>query len=278
MNKIYLPKFNHEITLLGGQSFSWDLINPDKDEYLGFTSERAIKARFDNEYMYWQTYPVQNDELFIKKYFRTDIDYENIICQVSKDKLVCEAMSEMPNIRLLKQPLDQTILSFIISANNNIKAIRRSVRKLADMLGEKIKVGGRELSLFPSTEALAEASIETLRESRIGFRAKYIKKSAQMLLDGDFSEKLDTLDEDEARELLIQLPGVGNKVADCVLVFALGFDNLTPIDVWTRRAFTDLYNLPEDWNYEKMREWVKENFHGYASWANEFIFEWYRKR
>ncbi|MEA3357036.1 MAG: DNA glycosylase, partial [Patescibacteria group bacterium] len=232
---------------------------------------------FEGDQMYWQTYPTPNDYDFIKNYFWLDIDYNKIRRIISKDPQVKKAMSAMPNIRILRQPFDFTVLSFILSARNNIPAIRKSVRNLCGMLGKKLLVDDESIYLFPSTNKIANASIERLREAKVGYKAEYLKKTAQMLIERDLSKRIYNMDEKEARTELLRLPGVGDKISDCVLVFALGFQNLTPVDVWARRFLIDLYDLPESWNYEKLRGWIKKNFFGYASWADQFLFEWYRK-
>ncbi|MBD3329015.1 hypothetical protein GF357_00805 [Candidatus Dojkabacteria bacterium] len=276
MNKTQLSNFNHKVTLLGGQTFSWELADPKNSTYIGVTQNYAIKARFEKKYLYWQTYPEKDNFSLIKSYFRLDEDYQRILSNIGHDKFVKKAMLAVPNIRLLRQPFDQTTLSFIISANNNITAIRKSINHLRRMLGDKIDVDGQDVFLFPKTDVIANTDKAKLRETKIGYRDKYISKTAKLLVEQDLAGKITKFSEEKARKHTLALPGVGNKVSDCILIFALGFENLSPIDVWTKRFLTDLYNLPANWSYEQFRAWVKDNFHGYASWANQFLFEWYR--
>jgi N-glycosylase/DNA lyase len=278
MNSIRFPNFNHSITLLGGQTFTWKLMDSSKNEYIGITQDKIIKIRYDNGILYWQTYPEKDDEEFINNYFGMDIDYDQILQTIKQDKYIERAAEEFPNIRILKQPLDITIISFIISANNNIKAIRKSIWLLAELFGDVVSVGDRKIPKFPTTSTLADLPLEELKRSRIGYHAKYVKKSAQLLLNKKDFYSLGDLEEEEARERLKTLPGVGDKVADCVLKFALGFGNISPVDVWVRRLLNDLYDVPKDSSYEFIRNWVKENFYGYASWADQFLFEWYRAK
>ncbi len=268
MNKQYLPKFNHRINLLGGQSFSWVLINPKENHYLGFLQDRAIEVKFNKDYMYWQSYPQKDDFDFIKEYFRLEEDYERILELVGQDKFVKKAIEEVPNVRLLKQPMDLVTLNFIISSVNSIPSIRKSIRALSRYLGEKVKIRGEKYYLFPRTEVLADADISDIMKSKVGFRAKYLKKSAKQLLESNFTE----------RDELKQLCGVGDKIADCISIFALGDDNATPVDRWVKRFLVDLYDLSEDLTYNEFAVWVSENFNGYASWATQFLFEWYRVR
>ncbi len=275
MNKLYFPNFNHKITLLGGQSFSWDLI--DENKYIGVTDSTVVKLKVEGDYIFWQTYPQNNNVDFINQYFQIDLDYERIIKAIVKDKYINKAFEHYGNIRILKQPVVYTILTFIISANNSIKSIRKSVRALAKLYGKPIKVSGvGTINLFPSLEILAMLSEEQIRKTKVGFRAKYIKQTAMRLL----KEKsvLELQDEDKLRSFLISLPGVGNKIADCVLGYGLGFKNVTAIDVWGKRILVDLYRLPNHWKYEDYRIWTKKNFFGYATYAGQYLFEWYRNK
>jgi N-glycosylase/DNA lyase len=263
---------------LGGQSFSWNLIDEKENVYLGFTQDRIIKTRFAGDYMYWQTYPKKDDYKFIEEYFQLGIDYHHILEVIGKCHFVNKAIKKVPNIRILKQPLDFTILSFIISANKNIRSIRQSVRYLAAMYGESLDVDDRSVYLFPSTKKVASLTRQELRGTSVGFRAKYLKSSADQMLKQDWRDKLCDSDEMGTRKALTELYGVGEKIADCVMTFALGFENVTPIDVWAKRLLIDLYDLPDDWKYRQYRGWVQDQFGGYAAYAMQYLFEWYRVR
>ncbi len=261
------------MTLLGGQSFSWDY---EDGCYYGFTSKNIIKLKQENEILYWQTYPERDNSNFVKNYFRLDINYPKILKTIQKDKYVKKAVMKYPDLRLLKQDFEETLLSFIISSNNNIKSIRKIIRLLNLKFGDWIELDGKKIYLFPSTEILASASIDDLLKCKLGFRAKYLKSTARLLLETNLKEQIQSLDENKARNELLKIRGVGNKITDCVLVFGLGFDNITPIDVWAKRAFTKYYGLSPKMKYEEMRKWVSNHFHGYAAWAGQFLFEYIR--
>lgn len=273
MNKLKLVNYNLEWTLLGGQSFSWDFID---GYYYGFTNSSAIKCRLDEEYLLWQTYPEKNDEEFIKRYFRLDVDYETILSRINKDIYTANAIKQYPNLRLLSQDFEQTLLSFILSANNNIKSIRKSIRILNEMYGKRINIDGKEMYLFPRTANIAEASLDNLLKSKIGFRANYLKKAAEHLQHSNLPKRILSFSEKEARESMMEIKGVGNKISDCVLTFSLGFDNVTPIDVWVKRIVTQFYGLDPKMKYEEIRKWLDDYFEGYTSWAGQFLFEYIR--
>lgn len=273
MNKLYLPNFDLQMTLMGGQSFAWDFID---GAYYGFTKDRVVKIIRDREYIYWQTFPKKDDFEFIKQYLRLDVNYEEILRKISKDEHVKKAAAKHPNIRLLEQDFEQALLSFIISSNNTIRSIRKSVRLLNQMYGQKLEVDGKDFYLFPETEVLAEAALEDILKSKVGFRAKYIKDTAQNLVKSGLPHEIKKLDENEARKKLVELKGVGDKIADCVLVFGLAHDNVTPLDVWAKRVFINLYGLDPKMKYDDMRKWIKDYFEGHAAWAGQFLFEYIR--
>ncbi len=276
-NKIPLTDFNYDLTLLGGQSFSWDKLSDNKT-YLGTTDTNAIVIRPTKDTLYWQTYPKQNDLSFIKEYFQIKKDYMKIIETIKQDPIIAKAIKTHPNIRVLKQPFNYTVLTFIISANNNIKSIRRSVRKLSKLFGEKINIPGiGKVNLFPTAKKIASLSIKDLQKTSVGFRAKYLKETAKLLTEKRLSERYLQMNETKLREELLKLHGVGDKIADCVLAFAAGFENVTPMDVWGKRILVDLYGLSGNLKYQEYREFTKQQFGGYALYAGQFLFEWYRK-
>lgn len=276
MNKLIVPNYNFHQTLMGGQAFNWEFID---GAFYGTTQDRLIKIQLgENDEIFWQTYPKNNEYDFLKQYLRLDINYEEILNKIKKDKHVEAAMEHSPNLRLLQQDFDQTTLSFIISSFNSIKSIKTRINRMKRDLGEKITVDDKDFYLFPKTEVIADARVELLQAHSLGYRAKYIKEAANILLREDLGNKLASLDEESTRAELLKLPGIGDKVADCIMVFSLGYNNLTPLDVWGKRVFTDLYRLDSNMKYDDVRKWLNDYFEGHAAWAGQFLFEWYRSK
>jgi N-glycosylase/DNA lyase len=280
VNRLIIPDYNFHQTLLGGQAFNWEHSIVDGQEvFYGTTQDRLIKIVLekDNE-VFWQTYPKNDEYDFLKQYLRLDVDYKNILKKINKDEHINSAINHFPNLRLLSQDFDQTTLSFIISSFNSIKSIRTRINKMKRDLGEKVALDGQNHYLFPKTEVIADARVDLLTSHSLGYRAKYIKEAANLMLQGDLANKLVGLGEAETRAELLKLPGIGDKVADCIMVFSLNYDNLTPLDVWGKRVFTDLYRLDEQMKYQDVREWLNSYFDGYGAWAGQFLFEWYRSK
>ncbi len=279
MNKLSLSHYDLNMTLLGGQSFAWDF---QDDFYYGFTKDKIIKLKLDIEtchgksLLHWQTYPEKDDLDFLKKYLRLEVNYPHIIKKIQKDSHIKSAIRKYPGLRLLKQDFEETLLSFLISSNNNIRSIRKIIRSMNRKFGKTLNVEGEKIYLFPRTEVIADAKLEDLLECKFGFRAKYIKGAARYILEKDLSKNIEKMSESDSRTALLDMKGVGDKIADCVLVFGLGFDNITPLDVWGKRIFTKFYKLNPKMKYEDMRKWISNYFNGYAAWAGQFLYEYIR--
>lgn len=273
MNTISPSQYNLDLTLLGGQAFNFDF---DGEYYWGFTQEKIIKLKKENNNIFWQTYPQKDDLDFLKNYLRLDVNYSKILKKIQKDHYIKSAIKKFPNIRLLKQDFEQTLLSFLVTPNNNIKAIRKIIRLMCKRFGKRISIDGKDIFLFPKTEVLANAELSDLLECKLGFRAKFIKSCAKYLLKSNLSSSIHSFSTNKARNTLKEIKGVGDKIADCVLVFSLGFDNLTPLDVWAKRALINFYKIDPKMKYEEMSKWVSNYFGSYTSWAGQFLYEYIR--
>lgn len=275
MNKMQLKNYDLSWTLLGGQAFNWDL-EPGSNYLYGFTTDKVIKLKKENDNLLWQTYPENDNLKYLKKYLRLDVDYLNILKKIQKDKHVKSAIKKYPNLRLLNQDFEQTLLSFMISSNNNIKSIRKIIRMMCQRFGKKITLDGKDVYLFPTTEVIADTKLETLLECKLGFRARFLKSAASHLLKTNLTKEIIRFSESDARNKLKEIKGIGDKITDCILVFSLGFDNVTPLDIWGKRVLTKFYKLNPKLNYEKMRAWINNYFDGYSAWAGQFLFEYIR--
>ena len=278
MNKIPLLHYDLKSTLLGGQAFNFDF---DGEYFWGFTQDKLIQLKMDVRNgetlsLRWQTYPKKDDVDFLKSYLRLDTDYPKILKKIQKDNYVKSAIKKYPDLRLLKQDFEQTLFSFILSTNNNIKSIRKIIRAMNEKFGKEVNINGKKIFLFPKTEVIANAKLEDLLECKLGFRAKFLKGAAKHLLKTNLQTSIHKLSENEARCALLEINGVGDKITDCVLVFSLGFDNVTPLDIWAKRALVKFYKLNPKMKYNEMRSWISHYFEGYAGWAGQFLFEYIR--
>ena len=145
---------------------------------------------------------------------------------------------------------------------------------LSNVLGENIVFQDKLYSLFPCTEAIANSTLETLLDTKIGYRAPYLKQSAQKLI----SESIPIHDdEDEIRKWLSSFPGRGPKVADCILIYSLGFKDVIPLDTWMQKIFFEKYNLPTKYKYDDIRKWYRDKWGNNSGIIGQYLFEAYRK-
>ena len=201
---------------------------------------------------------------FWKTYFDIETDYEKIIDKIDKkDTYLCNAANFGSGIRILKQDLWEMIISFIISQRNNIKRIRKCIKLLCEKYGEEKCVNGHKYYAFPTPEALFNANIEDLRALGLGYRDTYIKKTAEAVYkkETDLSE-IEKMSYSEAKEELLKLCGVGEKVADCICLFALHHLDAFPKDTHINKVLDEQYK--QGFPFKKYK--------GFAGILQQYIF------
>lgn len=221
-----------DLTLVrSAQAFKWYF---DGREYVGHAGgHEALIIPGDDGF---EIISPCTDEAFWRDYFDLGRDYAALKPICDADPYLKQSYDALHGLHVLNQPVWDTLPSFIISANNNVARIRVLVKKLCDELGERRELNGIEIHLFPTPEALAAAPVETLRAMGMGYRAPYLIESAQAVVDGFDLNELRTLPYEQAHKKILQLKGVGPKVADCVLLFGCRHSLAFPVDVWMERA------------------------------------------
>lgn len=265
-----------------GQCFRWN--KEDDGSYVGVIDSCVIKVKKENEEIIFTGKSISgNFEEIIRKYFDLETDYSEYKRKLSLvDDYLKESINFGEGIRILKQDLWECIISFIISANNNIPRIKKIIEKLALNYGEKIDFEEKSYYTFPTPENLSKASVEDLRKLGLGFRDKRIYNTTKMILEKQVDlEKIKNMaTTEEMREELLKLDGVGPKVADCILLFALKRVDVFPIDVWVRRVMNDLYIHNEDEekvNKKELQKLAEEKFLGLSGIAQQYLFYWKRE-
>ena len=228
-------------TLDCGQAFRWSEIDGVWQAVVGGKLRRLSQS--DGVITFYDCTEEDFRDFYVP-YFDIERDYESIVEAVSKNKVLADATALAGGIRILRQEPWETVCSFIISQNNNIPRIKGIIERLCENFGEKVE-GGYS---FPTAERIAALTVEELAPLRSGFRAKYILDAARKFADGSISpEKIEKLSTDEARAELMKIYGVGEKVADCALLFGFARIDAFPKDVWIKRAMQVLFDgtLPE---------------------------------
>lgn len=218
------------------------------------------------------------DEIFYN-YFDLSRDYKLVMEELARDEIMKNATEYGKGIRILNQDKFETIISFIISANNQIPRIKNAIEKISEMYGDYLgEDENRKYYSFPSAEKLSLARPEDLREfARVGFRDVRIVETAKLIKDGYVNlDEIDKMDLEDARCALQVLPGVGPKVADCILLFAFDRKESFPVDVWIKRVMEELY-LKEVTPKSKIAMRGQEVFGKNAGFANQYLFYYGRE-
>ncbi|WP_066688205.1 DNA-3-methyladenine glycosylase family protein [Christensenella intestinihominis] len=216
----------------------------------------------------------QEFETVWKHYFDLDRDYETLFSDCG-DKALRQGVRYGCGLRVLNQQPFETLVSFIVSANNNVKRIRGILSRICALCGEPFSFEGKTWYRFPRPAALAGLAETELTGCGSGYRAPYIKGAAQMVAEGFPLEALRKMEYADAKRELQRLPGVGPKVADCVLLFSLGFHDAFPADVWIKRVLREHYGFSG--NDRQIYEFARGRFGEYAGIAQQYLFFWQRE-
>jgi N-glycosylase/DNA lyase len=181
-------------------------------------------------------------------------------------------------MRLVRDPVFPCLISFICSAQMRVSRIHGMQRRLAREYGDEIEFDGRSYHAFPTPSQLAARTEDELRNLSLGYRAPYVQRTAEMIADGEVDPRAAVeFDYESARDHLTQFVGVGNKVADCVLLFSLGFLQAVPLDTWIRRTITEYYPHCDCGNYADTSAAIREALGGeYAGYTQTYLFHYLR--
>lgn len=267
-----------------GQCFRWN--EEDDGSYIGIFGNNVlnVKQDLDGKRITISGICDGNIEEICKNYFDLDRNYENIKNTLSNiDEYMEQSIKYGEGIRILNQDLWEMIISFIISANNNIPRIKGIIEKMSRKYGNEIEFRGKKYYTFPTIEKLETASMEELRNLGLGFRDKYIYETTRKIKSGEINlnELEYEKDTNKIRNKLLTLSGVGPKVADCILLFStLKRFDVFPIDVWVRRVMNDLYIHNEEESKVKKTEIEKlarDKFGDLEGIAQQYLFYWKRE-
>lgn len=264
--KIYINNtnsFNIKHICECGQLFRYQ---SSGDDYIIISDDKLAKV-FKTESGY--TIVCSDTDYFVN-YFDLDTDYDQIKLSLSGE-IMDKAKSYGYGIRILKQNLIEMIISFIISANNNIKRIQKTVNYICEKCGKDM--GG--YFAFPTLESLSKCDEQFFIDAGAGYRAGYLVSTIKQLLTFDF-EALKNMSTVEARKTLCSFKGVGGKVADCILLFALSRKDVYPVDTWMEKVYYDYY-YNGDKNPEQIRTYMTSFFGSLSGYAQQYLFYYKRE-
>ena len=265
-----------------GQCFRWN--KEDDESYTGVFGRNVLNVKKEENQIIFQGICDENIEKTVQNYFDLNRNYEEIKQKLSIiDENMQMSIQYGKGIRILNQDLWETIISFIISANNNIPRIKGIIERISEKYGKEIIWKNKKYYTFPTAEELKNVSVEDYRKLGLGFRDIRLYETTQMILNKevDLEKMQNNLNTFEVREELLKLSGVGPKVADCILLFSnLKRFEVFPIDVWVRRVMNDLYIKNEDEtkvSKKQIENMAQKKFGKLAGLAQQYLFYWRRE-
>ncbi len=270
-----------DLSLNSGQYFLWE---KKKKSWYGIYGETILKiTEKENERIYeFDSFPEYNN--WQKNIFRQDDNYEEIIYEISQNERIKYLVQKYPGLRILRQKPIQCIFSFLCSSNNNIPRIRLMLRNLSKKFGKKIVFDDMEFYTFPDIKSLCNASIQDLLSCGLGYRSRFVLNSAKDIADKIINiEFLKNTKYEFAKEELLKLDGVGEKIADCILLFS--FDKLEafPIDVWIikflcqnlqqiTKTEINLNSKISPIQYKKISKEIRDRYGKYSGYVQQYIY------
>jgi len=297
VTEFFLPVRDYDLaaTLDSGQAFRWQRHG---DSWLGVIGQHPVRLTQTRAGIRAQTAgPITNWQ-WLRDYLQTDVDLDAVLRTFPDDTPMRDAVTACRGLRVLRQDPWECLASFILSSTKQIVQIRQIVALLCEQFGEPIPncsgglrpahllacgeppaVTDRRYNSFPSPEKLAQVTESKLRACKMGFRAPHLLAAARQIADGRFDlDRLRHLSQAEAREELMKLRGVGQKIADCVLLFAYGFDGAFPVDVWVERALRELYFTRSRISAKRLEHFAATHFGPHAGYAQQYLFHYMRTK
>jgi len=267
---------NVENSINSGQVFLW---KKNKDYWYGVNGTNILKIDKKAEIESFQNSKVD--------FFRETDDMTKIIKSISKDKIVKDAVEKFQGMRILRQDPFQCLISFIVSSNSNIPKIKFCLENITKKFGKKVLWEGLEFYLFPKPQKLAKASLVDIKSCGVGYRDSFIIQAAKMIASKEIDfQNLKKMNYYTAKEEICKIPGVGNKVADCVMLFSLDKLESVPLDRWIIRILSKYYNdkfeiktktiTPKQ--YDTLHQKIIEHFGPYAGYSQQFLFKSEREK
>lgn len=270
-----------------GQCFRWNL--EEDGSYTGIIGENVLNIKKEQNNIIIKGVYKDNIEDVVTKYFDLDTNYEQIKEKLSAiDDNLKISIEYGSGIRILYQDVWEALISFIISANNNIPRIKGIIERISKKYGKEIIWNNKSYYTFPTPEELSKATVRDLRELGLGFRDTRVFQTTLMVKNNNINiyelEKIQ--DVEKIREELLKFPGVGPKVADCIMLFSMKKYEVFPIDVWVKRVMTELYFNEEIKTKEirinpdnkKILKYAENKFGKLAGLAQQYLFYWRREK
>jgi N-glycosylase/DNA lyase len=268
--------YNLDATLSSGQAFRW---KQRDHSWEGVINEHWVRLRIDNNTLLAETVDPVTDWQWLRHYLQIDLNLSQIVSTFPKDEPMQASLRSCHGLRLLRQDPWECLASFICSSTKQIVQIQQIIAALCQTFGAAIRVppGHATAYRFPPAEQIATLTEPQLRACKMGFRAPYLLGTARAIVHGEIDlDSLRKMELPKAREELLKCPGVGVKIADCVLLFAYGFDQAFPVDVWIMKAIQQLYFPKRKASLKRLRRFTETHFGPHAGYAQQYLFHYMR--
>lgn len=268
MIKIFAKNLNLESTLFNGQVFRWQKIN---EKYYGFISNKFISIENKKGMLYvWSKQPISIDK--IKEYFRLDDNLEKVKESIGNDSTLSMLFEYYNSMRIIKQDPLECSLSYICSIASNISKITKVINKISQMSGNEVELNGIKNYSFPEYDELIKLTKKDFDSAGAGFRSEYILNFLKYVNENrnDFYS-LGKVQYEEALRTLTSIKGIGDKVANCILLFGFGKLEAFPVDRWVMRAMKKYY-IEQKMPNEKIRQFAQNKWDGNAGYIQQYLF------
>ena len=273
MLEVVAKEFSLQASLSSGQAFRW--VEREGWHY-GFIGASVLKVRQDGERLLCEPSDSSLTPHRIAHYFGLDLNLPEILSSINVDMQIHDAILQYRGLRVLRQEGWETLASFICASFNNIKRIEGMIERLCQAYGQPVALNGFRGFSFPRPEMIAGASERRLRSLGLGYRAPYLKATAQLVADGKLPiDHLRRVDYDATKAALLACEGVGDKVADCVALFGFEKYEAFPIDVWIERAMR-YYFRHRKMTRKLLHGYARRHFGLYAGYAQQYLYHYVR--
>jgi N-glycosylase/DNA lyase len=265
-------------TLDCGQAFRW---RREGDAWTGVVGSNWVRLRQNAEGILAETATPQRDWDWLAHYLQSDVDLGAVLARFPDDEPMRAAVAACRGLRLLRQEPWECLASFILSSTKQIVQIRQIIALLCGRLGEPLAVpaGAAPAFSFPAAARVAACDEAELRACKMGFRAPNLLRTARLIGGGELNlAALSALEVAAARTELLRCPGVGEKIANCALLFGFGFQQAFPVDVWVRKALQELYFPKRRAGAKRLERFTATHFGPNAGYAQQYLFHYMRTR
>jgi N-glycosylase/DNA lyase len=271
------PDFDLDATLSSGQAFRWKKVPTG---WTGVIGNRWVGLKMEKSTIKAQTVELPGDWKWLKNYLQLEVELAEIIRSFPDHPAMDAAVLNCRGLRLLRQDPWECLASFILSSTKQIVQIQQIIVLLTERYGAPLAVpdGCPQIYSFPSPKRIATLTEQELRACKMGFRAPYLLATAHRITTDFDLTRVGNVDLTTAREMLLSLPGVGRKIADCVLLFAFGFQESFPIDVWLLKALRQLFFPRRRVPMSRLHGLVEAQFGPHAGFAQQYLFHYVRMR